>query len=151
VVSLLLLGCGGQEARPGWVHHDRGMRPGVDVAHDLEVRPWPWADDSAEEIEARHVLEHLADCVGFMDECWRVLRPGGRLRVWVPDWRHENAWRDPTHKRCYHPDTFAYFDPETSWGQMFGRFYTERTWRLMVCGTNGEEIEAVLEKVVSRQ
>jgi SAM-dependent methyltransferase len=34
-----------------------------------------------------HVLEHLADVLGFMEEMHRVLRPGGLLLVLLPD-RH---------------------------------------------------------------
>lgn len=90
------------------------------------------------------MLEHLPNCVAFMDECWRILRPGGRLAIAVPDYRSENTWLDPTHRRAYHVDTFAYFDPDTNWGRTFGRFYTVRTWQLLSNGTDGTEIRAVL-------
>lgn len=140
----LLLGCG-DERRAGWVHHDRWPRAGVDVAHDLERVPWPWRDGTATCVEARHVLEHLSNTVAFMDECWRILKPGGELRVAVPDWRSENAWRDPTHVRAFHVDAFAYFDPETNWGRTFGRFYTVRGWLLLSSGVDGDEIRAVLK------
>lgn len=140
----LLLGCG-DERRAGWVHHDRAMRDGVDVAHDLQVRPWPWADGSAEMIAAHHLLEHLPDTVAFFDEAWRVLRAGGRLVVSVPHCNGENAWKDPTHVRAFHPEAFSYFDPEEPMGRQFGRFYTSRAWRLVRTYTDGVEIAAELE------
>jgi len=144
----LLLGCG-DEVRPGWIHHDRERHsPHVALVHDLEVRPWPFTPNSAERIEALDVLEHLSDTVGFFDECHRILQPDGRLKLRVPHWQGENAWRDPTHKRAFHPDTFAYFDPETNWGTMFGKFYTKLVWRLVYVFEDGERIEAELAKVV---
>ena len=143
----ILLGCG-DENRPGWAHHDRRRHsPHVDVAHDLELRPWPWANEVAERIEALDVLEHLADTVAFMDECWRILAPGGRLVVRVPHWQHVDAWIDPTHKRAFHPDTFSYFDPSMEQGQRFGRFYTDRAWRLVFTTASAQHIQAELEKL----
>jgi len=126
----ILLGCG-NERREGWVHVDRARRVHVDVVHDLDECPWPFGFDVAERIEAMDVLEHLQDTVAFMDECWRILKPGGRLLVQAVGWQSENLWRDPTHKRGFHPDTFRYFDPDSAWHYRFGCLYTERTWRVL--------------------
>lgn len=54
---------------------------------DLSVRPWPWADDSIEAINASHILEHFTKANGFLFllQCWRILKPGGELRLAVPD------------------------------------------------------------------
>ena len=139
----LLLGCG-DERREGWVHQDRRARPGVDVVHDLETRPWPWADSSASHIEAIDLLEHLDDVVGFMDECWRVLEPGGTLFVRAVHAESKNLWLDPTHKRGFIQETFDYFDPERPWGAKYGHLYTERGWRLVECRDVGHAIEATL-------
>jgi SAM-dependent methyltransferase len=38
-------------------------------------------------VVASHVLEHVPDLVGWLKEVSAVLRPGGRLSVWVPDRR----------------------------------------------------------------
>jgi predicted SAM-dependent methyltransferase len=64
----------------------------VDIADsgggvDLSVFPWPFEDNSASEILASHILEHFtkADARLFLDECWRVLAPGGCLWLAVPD------------------------------------------------------------------
>jgi SAM-dependent methyltransferase len=103
----------------------------VDVVHDLDVYPWPFDDDTAERIEAIDLLEHLGDTVAFMDECWRILRADGVLHVQAVGWQSENLWRDPTHKRGFHVDTFLYFDPDSSWHQSFGHLYTARTWKVL--------------------
>lgn len=56
------------------------------VLHDL-CTPFPWPDATAEVIYSSHTLEHLsrADGVSFLKECRRVLRPGGLIRILVPD------------------------------------------------------------------
>jgi predicted SAM-dependent methyltransferase len=47
----------------------------------------PVADESAEVIYSSHMLEHLdrEEAVRFIHECYRALRPGGILRLVLPD------------------------------------------------------------------
>jgi SAM-dependent methyltransferase len=56
------------------------------VSHDLRKR-LPFADGGVTYIYASHVLEHLYLEAGrrLLGECYRVLRPGGILRIVVPD------------------------------------------------------------------
>jgi SAM-dependent methyltransferase len=56
--------------------------------HDLR-RPFPWRSGSADAIYSSHTLEHLTREQGrrFLRECHRVLRPGGVIRLAVPDVR----------------------------------------------------------------
>jgi len=79
------LGCGSQIC-PDWINIDLVRTgPGV-VAHDLSTGI-PLPDASCEVVYHSHVLEHLRrpDAQFFMRECFRVLKPGGILRVSVPD------------------------------------------------------------------
>ncbi len=57
--------------------------------HDLR-KNFPWPDGSAEAIYSSHTFEHLTREHGchFMREAHRVLRPGGVLRIVVPDLEH---------------------------------------------------------------
>jgi predicted SAM-dependent methyltransferase len=83
----LQLHLGGWEVKEGWTIVNVEDREGVDVRSsvtDLSMFP----DGSAVEIYASHVYEHL----GYQDElpkafaeAKRVLMPGGRLRISVPD------------------------------------------------------------------
>ena len=138
----LNLGCG-FDARQGFVNVDRLALPGVDRVWDLRHTPWPWEDRTASTILALDVVEHLTDMVAFLDECWRVLEPGGALTVRVPRWDGENAWRDPTHVRAFHQTTFEYFDPDTEWGKKY-TMYTQRKWRLAESRVEGADIVAVM-------
>ena len=45
----------------------------------------PFVDESLDLVTAFHVLEHLRDLHGVLAEAARVLRPGGRLLIEVPD------------------------------------------------------------------
>jgi predicted SAM-dependent methyltransferase len=70
-----------------WVNIDESPLAGVDLV--LRVPPLPWADGTVSEIYAGHFLEHLTreEATQFLDECWRVLVPGGRVGIMVPDTR----------------------------------------------------------------
>jgi SAM-dependent methyltransferase len=85
------------------------------VLHDLETVPLPFPDNRFDEIYASHVLEHVRNLLPLMDELWRVIKANGVLKVWVPHWKSENAFTDPTHVRYFTPRTF-YFFTENIWG-----------------------------------
>jgi SAM-dependent methyltransferase len=59
------------------------------IRHADAARRIPHADGSVEAIYASHMLEHLdrVEARAFLAECKRVLRPGGILRLAVPDLR----------------------------------------------------------------
>jgi hypothetical protein len=108
----LNLGCGPKRLS-GWVNVDKFTQFQPDKVVDLERFPWPWPDSSADEMLLSHVLEHLGQApesfIGVMREMWRVCRPGARVRVHVPDPRHESFIGDPTHVRPVTLDTLALF------------------------------------------
>lgn len=105
----LNLGSGSQPRVPGFVNVDLVALDQVDVVHDLDVHPWPWDDASVKAIVAQDVFEHLADPIGFMVECHRVLESGGELLMKVPHWQHQDAYTDPTHRRFCTEYTWDYW------------------------------------------
>ncbi|MBE9111567.1 glycosyltransferase [Nodosilinea sp. LEGE 07298] len=81
----LNLGCG-NHFHLDWVNIDF-QSTGTDViAHDLR-KPIPFADDTFDAVYHSHLLEHFSrsEAKPFLQECLRVLRPDGVLRVVVPD------------------------------------------------------------------
>jgi len=78
---------GGWEPRQGWAIVDVNPGPSVDYVgncNDLSFL----GDESCSEIYASHVLEHLGyngELQAALKGFHRVLKPGGRLRVSVPD------------------------------------------------------------------
>lgn len=122
----LELGAGAKPSA-GFTHHDRWKHsPHIDIAFPLEQMPWPVAAGSVEELRAIDVFEHLKlDVQVWLDECWRVLRPGSLLEFRLPAWDNPYSYRDPTHYRVFHPESFHYWCPDapgTVW-QDFGRYY----------------------------
>jgi SAM-dependent methyltransferase len=75
----------GAVPKEGWVNIDLAGDP-VDLAWNL-ARGIPFSDGSADAIFHEHLFEHipLQGGLSLMDECFRVLKPGGILRVGVPD------------------------------------------------------------------
>lgn len=126
----LNLGCG-NDIREGYCNVDIDMHEGVDVAHDLNKRPWPWSVNSVDEIVAVDVLEHLDDYLSFFNEAYQVLRDGCEITVQVPHYTSRNYWIDPTHRRAYDERSFDYLDTTTELGQKYGQYYTKYRWRVV--------------------
>ena len=95
-IARLHLGCG-NDPKPEWINHDLMPLPGVDVVHDLNIRPWPWADNEFDEVWAKDVLEHLPDTVRTIEELYRITKPGASAYIAVPYWNSWEAITDPTH------------------------------------------------------
>jgi predicted SAM-dependent methyltransferase len=76
-------GCGTNKF-DGWINLD--IIPGSDVVADITAR-WPFEDASADFIYSEHVLEHfdIATARGIFSEIFRVLKPGGVVRIAMPD------------------------------------------------------------------
>ena len=72
----------------GWLNTD------IDLNHDTVVyldatKRFPFADGTFDYIMSEHMIEHVeyeAACV-MLRECFRVLKPGGRVRFATPDLR----------------------------------------------------------------
>lgn len=69
----------GSTVIPGYTAIDRKL--------GSEAYPLPYPDNSADNIRASHLLEHFtfADAQAALKEWTRVLKPGGRIRIAVPD------------------------------------------------------------------
>ena len=81
----LHLGCGPKRA-PGFCNVDITPQPSVDIIDNVATLE-RFPDNHAELIYACHVLEHFshADACATLRNWHRVLRPGGELRISVPD------------------------------------------------------------------
>lgn len=125
----LLLGCGNSKRKivrygdspAEWqnvttVDIDPGVNP--DIVHDLNILPYPFEDNTFDEIHAYQVLEHLGkqgDWKFFFDqfaELWRILKPGGLLIATVPAWDSPWAWGDPGHTRVITRGSLLFLNQE---------------------------------------
>jgi predicted SAM-dependent methyltransferase len=144
-MAILNLGCGNRIIE-GAVNHDRTKhRPEVAIAHDLNSLPWPWRDSSFDEIQLISVVEHLRlDLVETLDECWRILKPGGRLILKYPLWTALTAHDDPTHRWWWSERVLEVFDPDQKYGTDHP-YYTTRKWKIEALGViKDRNVKAVL-------
>src|SRR5262245_36602739 len=79
------VGCG-RNIRPGFINVDYEWHPDIHLCWDIR-RPLPLPDASAEGIFSEHCLEHVTydDCLPVLRDLRRILKPGGVLRLIVPD------------------------------------------------------------------
>jgi SAM-dependent methyltransferase len=109
------------------------------LVHDL-TKPLPFQTDSISAIYGAHVLEHLyrADALRLMAECKRVLKPGGVIRLVVPDLHsivldyleRKNGNSTPTEKVSAADqlnERLGYRNPAPPNGNAAFRFYS--TWK----------------------
>ncbi len=89
-----------------------------DILWDLNNMPYPFKDESFDEIHAYEVLEHCGiqgDEKFFFDqfnEFHRILKPGGVLCGSVPHHTSIWAWGDPGHKRVLPEASFHFLQKE---------------------------------------
>ena len=91
-LKMINLGCG-HRFHPDWVNVDfTSSGPGV-IAHNL-LAGIPFQDEAYDVVYHSHMLEHLprGQTAGFIGECFRVLKPGGLMRVAVPDLEQIVRW-----------------------------------------------------------
>jgi SAM-dependent methyltransferase len=105
----LNLGCG-FDKRDGYVNLDGFQKCNPDILWDIETFPWPFEDNSFDEILIKHVLEHVGQVFsvfqGVMQEIYRVSAPDAKILIQVPNYKHVTFWADPTHVRAFDQLTF---------------------------------------------
>jgi predicted SAM-dependent methyltransferase len=77
---------GGEETKDGWKILNISQKPGVDFIGDIsDLRMFE--NDSATDVYASHVFEHVkrVKAVDALKEIRRVLKPGGKFYLSVPD------------------------------------------------------------------
>jgi len=147
------IGCGTHK-EGGWIGIDIQRLPGVDIIHDLNMHPWPIEANSVDQAKAWHILEHIPPvCVTergtrrpfieFMDECWRMLKPGVRIDIEAPNGSSYGFINDPTHCNPINEITFEYFDPSYELYQI----YQPKPWKIinLHCIRDGN-VNVILEK-----
>ena len=107
---------GGKNPRLGFTNVDCIAFDGVDVVADLK-QPWPWEDDSVDEIHTSHFIEHFSglERVHIMNEAYRVMKVGAKMTIICPHWASCRAYGDPTH--AWPPVSEFWF------------FYLDKNWR----------------------
>lgn len=129
-------GCG-QHCKQGFEGVDLCKLKSVKHLVNLLKFPLPWSDSSVDEIWCSHFIEHIpareiiswdlrSNCenlnmlgqdmfFAFFDECWRILKPNGKITLVWPALQTNRAFKDPTHRRFIPLETLPYLN--TDWRQ----------------------------------
>jgi glycosyltransferase involved in cell wall biosynthesis len=160
MTKTLDLGCGSKPKNP----FNADEFYGVDIRDDLEanirkadlaIEPIPYENQTFEYVTAYDFIEHIPRIIyvpkhrnafiEFMNEVYRVLKPGGLFLSSTPAYPHAVAFRDPTHVNFITDETFPlYFDDSNRWAS--GSGFTG-AFRIVTHEWRGPHIFAVLEKV----
>ena len=83
--SKLQIGCG-KNALEGWLNTDLTYKKN-EIAYLDAGKLFPLPNDTFDYIYSEHIFEHLTFTQGLnmLSECYRVLNPGGHLRLATPD------------------------------------------------------------------
>jgi SAM-dependent methyltransferase len=122
-VERLDVGSGGRHL-PGYVSLDKDRATAPNVLHDIEVVPWPFPDNSFDEVRAHHIFEHIHTeaKTRTMYEAWRILKPGGVLDFEVPAFPSPESVQDPGHLSFWHANSLMYYED----GNRFRNAYASR-------------------------
>jgi SAM-dependent methyltransferase len=110
---ILNFGCGDTKI-PEAINIDHIKLPNVDKVIDFEKFPYPFENNSVDEIHMYFVLEHIFNHLGVMKELHRILKPKGMLYIRVP---HGSGmygqWGEFTHFRGYSYRSFEIFSEDS--------------------------------------
>jgi tetratricopeptide (TPR) repeat protein len=153
----LNVGCG-RNILEGWLNLDSVALPGVDLVCDLEnvcQKPIGLTNDSVGHFLLSHVIEHIRDSLGLMQELWRLASSDAIAVIRVPHGGSDDAWEDPTHVRAYFLNSFGYFSQPFYWRADYGYRgdWQPEKIRLMVdrARCQGLLLDQVLAKVQSER
>lgn len=108
----------GPNKKEGFLGVDKYKMKGVDVICDLGKDKWPWKDNSVDEVNCTHFLEHLTNFNGkwervhFFNELHRVLKKGASAYLVFPHWCSNRYYGDPTHCEPFSEMGFYYLSKE---------------------------------------
>lgn len=157
------IGCG-RDYREGWINIDISEEVKADVIMDIRTsslvegkvlgtlrgkdyttKP-PCTENSATEVYISGVLEQIEgndELIHAMNECWRVLKPGGQIVIVVPNAKYAIAHRDPMDIRKFTPATFNYFIDGMQEYRDYGSVYGFKPWRTLDIQENERHILTV--------
>lgn len=139
----LNVGCG---LRPldGYVNLDIQNFDRVDVVHDILHFPWPFDDNTFDEVRSSHVLQHITfpspgdrdPVVLIFEEVHRILKPDGVFHFITSHIAIREQWTTPLDYRAWGPNSFEgfYIDAKRVREeriQAYERYYTDKQFRLI--------------------
>jgi len=105
--KILDIGCGNSKI-PGAVGIDISATTQADVVHNLNSFPWPFENNTFDEIICNDVLEHLEDVVASMEEIHRITKESAIVKIRLPHFSCFNSYGDVTHKHMFNSQSLDF-------------------------------------------
>jgi len=112
----------------------------------------PLPDECIAEIHANQFFEHIRNIIPLMNDCYRVLVPGGFMNIHVPYYLGPDADSDPTHVRRFSENSFRYYcrrEDGTQFVQRFSDYEITSMFDLEKNEHNNVGMSVVLRKPVN--
>jgi len=105
----LNLGCG-KDIRKGYINIDciKGSKR-IKVI-DLNEFPYPFEDDSIDEVLAIDIIEHLENAKKVIEELWKICKPNAKIYIRTAHYTSHCAWQSLTHVRPFGLYSFNYYN-----------------------------------------
>jgi len=107
-VKILDVGCGDAKVK-GAIGMDCVALPGVDIVHDLNSYPWPIKSNSYDLVYLNNIIEHLPNSIKVMEEVFRILKKGGKVKIVTVYWNHFHSITDPQHVSFFNEYSWDFY------------------------------------------
>ena len=153
----LIVGCGPDYTKqsPDDVTLDFKAAFKPDIFFNVALgKKWPFEDNTFDEIEAFHVLEHIEGFKYYrkaMEEMYRILKPEGILRIKVPHRLHRSAYETADHVRFFEANSFHDFqtcNPYLEEMEYKTKFEQVEEFVIMENDNEPKEVNCVMKKVL---
>ncbi|CAG1020043.1 hypothetical protein MTYM_00025 [Methylococcales bacterium] len=123
MLQKLNLGCG-FDLKEGYINLDI-VDHGGNMIHDINSFPYPFSENTFDEIYCSHILEHLDSFHKTVSELWRIAKPNASIIVYAPFFLNTKYFGEPDHKI---PFSIRTFDNYEYIGNRKLKFYEQ--WKL---------------------
>ena len=87
--------------------------PWVDKIFDFEKFPYPFLDDTFDEVYCCMVMEHIHNLPQMIEEIVRICKNDALIKIVVPYQSSPNLWWDITHLRWFNLNSFSWYHPNS--------------------------------------
>jgi ubiquinone/menaquinone biosynthesis C-methylase UbiE len=101
----LNLGCG-EDYKDGWVNFDCREDIKTDIKWDINKIPYPFKEDTFDEVLAKMILEHAKEPTQVLKEIIRISKKDAKIIVIVPHASSYASKSDLQHKNLFTENTF---------------------------------------------
>ncbi|MFN0187552.1 MAG: class I SAM-dependent methyltransferase [Bacteroidia bacterium] len=127
---IIELGCGTSRRIKDAISIDIIDVDSVDIVTNVDQGLSFLPDNSVDEIYSFHFMEHLSDISLFMNELFRVLKPGGKKIGTVPHFSNPYYYSDYTHRSFWGLYSFSYFSKERYFKRGVPNFYQDINFKI---------------------